>query len=250
MIKYSIAAILFFALSVGVSAQSNSGGKDKKSVKETLEQLPEMLIAQPDAGPDSNANRLRNDNLSILIDPAWYDKGLQTLLEFKLTKTDYEPLYTTFPIPEKKIVQSLTINMGTPKKSANDKKNDVLNVVKKHIIAFYKESGVALSADELSNKVSAAVVGTDKLKTDEGKDAELVFINDIESKQSSFIILMTVPAANGTSTHFIQFSYTRFNYDTNLPEDIADWRTFVYPTEQQQYIDFTKNILKTLRIRQ
>lgn len=250
MIKYSIAALIAVTLTLTVSAQSSGGGKDKKSVKETLEQLPEMLIAQPDAGPDSNANRLRNDNLSILIDPLWYDKGLQTLLEFKLTKTDYEPLSNTFPVPEKKIVQSLIINMGTPKKSAADKKTDVLNVVKKHLTAFYKESGVALSAEELANKLSAAEVGTDKLKTDEGKDAELVFINDIETKQSNFIILMTVPAANGTSTHFIQFSYTRFNYDTTLPEDISEWRTFVYPAEQQSYVDFTKNILKTLRIRQ
>ena len=95
--------------------------KEKKTAKEVLNELPDMLIAQPDAGPDTNANKLINDNMYIVVNPLWRDKGLHTLLEFKLQKTDFEPLLSTFPLPEKKIAQGLVIVMGTVKKPAAEK---------------------------------------------------------------------------------------------------------------------------------
>ena len=110
---------------------------DKKSAKQVLEQLPEMLIAQPDGGPDSNANKLINDNLSIVIPPVWREQGLHTLAEFKLTKTDKEPLSATFP--PQKLTQGLTITMSTLKKTADEKKQSVLTQVKNHLLAYNKD---------------------------------------------------------------------------------------------------------------
>jgi len=245
-----ILTVTTLLLATFVTSTFAQSGKEKKSVKDIVEQLPEMLIGQGTTAPDSNANRLRNDNLSILLPELWYEKGLQTIIEFKLTKTDYEPLSNTFPVPDKKIAQAVTINMGTTKKTSADKRAEVVAGIKKHMLAYYKEAGVSVSADELNNQLKSAEIGTDKLQTEEGTAAELYFYNDIESKQSSLIVLMIVPAANGTSNHFIQVAYTRYNYDTTLPEDINEWKTFVYESEQQAYIDFTKGILKTLRIRQ
>ena len=56
--------ILFFALIFSVSflaAQKKEDVKQKKTAKEVLQDLPDMLIAQPDAGPDSNASSVRTD---------------------------------------------------------------------------------------------------------------------------------------------------------------------------------------------
>ena len=102
--------------------------KEKKTAKEVINEIPDMLIAQPDAGPDSNANKLINDNLSIEIPPLWREKGLHTLAEFKLTKTEKEPLDATFPSAKR--TQDLVITMSTLKKSAEEKKQAVLTAVK------------------------------------------------------------------------------------------------------------------------
>lgn len=230
-------------------AQDDKAG-GKKSVKETLQDLPEMLIAQPQQGPDTNANKLINDNLSIVINPIWREKGLHTLTEFKLNKIHEEPLATTFPLPDKKRMQTLVITMGTPKKSPADKKLDVENVIRKHIAAYYKAAGLSTASATVNEQVKKAIISEEKFTTKQGKAGELTVYHDVETGQSNYIVLFTtVSDKNPASTHFIQFTYTRFTYETEYPEDIAEWRPFLYPDEEKLYLDFTKNILSTFYIK-
>lgn len=223
--------------------------KEKKTVKEVMSEIPDMLIAQPDAGPDSNANKLINDNLSLVINPLWKEKGLQTIIDFKVLKTDLDPLKTTFPLSNKKLSQGLVINIGTMKKTAAEKKQAVLNVVKSHISAYYKEAQMSISPQELSNKANAMIVSSEPFTTGEGKPGDIYYINDIQTTQSNFIILLLVPGAVSNTVHFVQFTYMHYTYETTYPEDLMEWKMFVYPEDQQTYIDFTKSILKTFKIR-
>lgn len=234
--------------SLSSQAQKNEPAKDKKTVKEVINELPDMLIAQPETAADSNANKLINDNVSFTIPLLWKEKGLQTIIEFKLLKTDVEPLLATMPVPDKKLAQGLTINSGTIKKTAAEKKQLVIQQVKTHLQAYYKEAGISLSANELSEKVAAQVSQPESFKTDEGKTGELYYLNDIAAQQSNFIVLLLIPSADGTKTHFAQISYLRYNYETTLPEDAMELKTFVYPQEEEQYVDFTKKMLRTLRV--
>lgn len=43
--------------------------KPKKTVKETFSEIPDMLIAQPGAVADTNANKLMNDKMYIVVPP-------------------------------------------------------------------------------------------------------------------------------------------------------------------------------------
>ncbi|MFN8287167.1 MAG: hypothetical protein U0V74_10460 [Chitinophagales bacterium] len=223
--------------------------KDKKSAKEVLQELPETLIAQPDAGPDTNANKLISDNMWMEVNPLWKTKGLLTFTDFKLQKTDEEPLAETMPIPEKKVVQSVLINLSTVKKSPADKKQAVLNNVKSHLTAYYKEAGIAISAQELTDKLNAAIVSTEDFTTNDGRQGQLYLINDIQSQQSNFIALLILPEEGTPGVcHVAMVQYVRYTYETTMPEDPNELRTFVYSDEQETYVNFTKKMLKTVHI--
>jgi hypothetical protein len=247
MLKSAFTSILLSVVLVSMG-QEKERVKEKKSVKEVINKLPDMLIAQPDAGVDTNANKLINDNMYIVINPLWRDKGLQTIIEFKVLKTDKEPLKGTFPLPDKELVNGLVIGMGTAKKTATEKKQTVLIQIKNHLAAYYKESETAITAQELAAKTDAMTVSSETFTTNQGKTGELYFMNDIQTTQSNFIALLLIPGPNAASTHFVQFSYIHYTYETTLPEDALELKMFVYPDEQQVFIDFTKNILQTLKI--
>lgn len=229
-------------------AQKSEPVKEKKTVKEVINELPDMLLAQPETPADTNANRLINDNVSIVISPLWKEKGLQTIIDYKLLKTDAEPILATMPLPHKKLAQGIVIKSGTIKKTPADKKQAVFTQVKNHISTYNKEAGLSMSTSDLNEKANSMITGPEAFKSDEGRAGEIYYLNDIDSKQSNFIILLLVPSSDGTKTHFVQITYLRYNYETTLPEDIMELKTFVYPEDQQDYIDFTKKILKTLRI--
>lgn len=247
MKKIILISAITFIWQIGISQKSESG-KEKKTVKEVINELPEMLLAQPETAADTNANRLTNDNVSIVIPLLWKEKGLQTIIDYKLLKTDAEPLLATMPLPHKKLAQGIIINSGTVKKTAADKKQSVVTQVKNHISTYYKVAGISMTAAELNEKANSMVTGPEAFRSDEGKTGEIYYLNDIDSKQSNFVILLLVPSTDGTKTHFVQITYLRYNYETALPEDLMELRTFVYPEDQQDYADFTKKILKTLRI--
>jgi hypothetical protein len=246
--RYAFTSLLFLT-AFALSAQDNDNQKEKKSVKEVIKELPDMLIAQPDAGVDTNANKLINDNLSIVIPPLWREKGVHSIIEFKVLKTDKEPLVKTFPLPDKKLAQGLVIGLGTMKKPANEKKQAVLNQVKSHIAAYFKETQVAITPAELNEKANAMIISSEPLTTSQGLQGEVIFLNDIQINQSNFIGLLLVPGANPSSTHYVQFNYIHYTYETNYPEDMMELKMFVYPDEQQAFIDFTKGIFKTLVVR-
>jgi hypothetical protein len=247
MKQLSFTSLLLLAVHFSF-AQNKDKAKDKKSVKEVINEIPDMLIAQRDAGPDSNANKLIDDNLSIVINPMWREKGTQSIIEFKVAKTDKDPLVNTFPLPQKKIAQALTINMGPAKKGAAEKKQAVIAQVKGHIAAYYKEAQLAINAQELTDKANAMIISTEPFTTSQGREGELTFINDIQTNQSGLIALLLVPGTTPASTYFVQFNYIRYTYETALPEDPMELKMFVYPDEQQAYMDFTKGIFKTFRI--
>lgn len=247
MKKIILISAITFIYQIGIS-QKSEPAKEKKSVKEVINELPDMLLAQPETAADTNANRLINDNVSIVIPLLWKEKGLQTIIDYKLLKTDAEPLLATMPLPHKKLAQGIIINSGTIKKTAVDKKQSVVTQVKNHISAYNKEAGISMNAAELNEKVNSMITGPEAFKSDEGRTGEVYYLNDIDSKQSNFVILLLVPSTDSTKTHFVQITYLRYNYETTLPEDLMELRTFVYPEDQQDYVDFTKKILKTLRI--
>jgi hypothetical protein len=83
-----------------------------------------------------------------------------------------------------------------------------------------------------------------------GKKATLHYFQDFEAKQTSFIVLMLLPDAEKGLTYSTQFNYIKYNYETELPEDLMDLKVFVYPDEQQLFIDFTKERLKTFNLLQ
>jgi hypothetical protein len=230
------------------SAQNKEKQKDKKSVKEVINKIPDMLIAQPNAGIDTNANKLINDNMYIIINPLWREKGTQTIIEFKVSKTDVEPLKSTFPLPDKKLAQGLIINMGTIKKAALERKQGVLNQIKNHLAAYYKEAQVAITPQELAEKANAMIIASESLTTNQGRQGEVTFINDIQTNQSNLLALLLIPGTSPATTHFVQITYVHYTYETTYPEDPLELKMFVYPDEQQAYIDFTKEILKSLKI--
>ena len=249
MKKQFIMVLLTLIASHLLYAQQEKDKKEKKTAKEVLQELPERLIAQPDAGPGTNANKLISDNMWMVVNPLWKTKGLLTFTDFKLQKTDEEPLAETMPIPDKKIVQSILINLGTVKKSPADKKQVVLNNVKTHLTAYYKEAGVAISGQELTDKVNAAVIATEDFTTNDGKTGQLCLINDIQTQQSNFIVLLLLPEEGTPGVcHVAMVQYVRYTYETTIPEDPNELRTFVYPDEQDIYVDFTKKMLKTVHI--
>jgi hypothetical protein len=248
MIKFALTVLMLTAILFS-NAQNKEKAKEKKSVKDVVNAIPDMLIAQPDAGVDTNANKLVNDNMSIVIPPVWREKGTQSIIEFKVLKTDKDPLVKTFPLPDKKLAQGLSIGMGTMKKPATEKKQAMLNQLKAHITAYYKETQTPIGPEELGQKADAMMISTEPFTTNQGKTGELMFLNDIQTNQSNLVALLLIPGAAPGTTNYLQFNYLHFTYETTYPEDIMELKMFVYPDEQQAFMDFTKGIFKTLVIR-
>ncbi|MBP6730450.1 MAG: hypothetical protein KA149_00235 [Chitinophagales bacterium] len=246
--KFLIATALL-AVSVSANAQTDKKQTKGEKVMETIKNLPDDLIAAPDAAVDTNANKLVNDNLSFVVPPLWKDKGTYTILEFKLQKCDVDPLVETFPLPERKPVQMLTMTMNTVKKTPADKKAAVLADVQKHLIAYFKEQGKVVTKDELTALTNSMVISSEPFTTTQGKTGELFFIHDIQALQNGLTALLLIPGAAGNSVTFVQLTYSHYVYETNLPEDPLELRTFTYADDQQVYVDFTKNMLKTLVIK-
>lgn len=246
--KHFILLTLTTVLTLPVCAQKDDTKKEKKTAKEVINELPEMLIAQPDAMADTNANKLINGDVAFVIPLLWKEKGLQTIIDYKLQKTDAEPLLATMPLPDKKLAQGVVITSGTIKKTTSEKKQLVLTQIKNHLSAFYKEAQVSITATELTEKVNAMQISSEPFTTDAGLNGNLCLLHDIDTKQSSLCILFLAPAADPAKTHFVQINYLRYNYETTYPEDPLEWKMFVYEDEQKAYVDFTKSMLKTLRI--
>ena len=250
---------LIAALVVLGSLANAQTGKDKdkdntkptkmEKIKETIQNLPEDLIKQPDAVADTNANKLVSDNLSMEINPIWKEKGTLSIIDYRLLKCDVDPLKATFPLPDKKLVQGLTINMNTTKKSAADKKAMVLADVQKHLAAFYKEAGKSVTKEELATQTNAMVVGSEPFTTNQGRSGDLYFIHDIQTQQAGFTVLLLLPGTAPAGLTFVYVNYFHYVYETTYPEDVLEWRTFIYPEDQLTYIDFTKKMLKTLVIK-
>jgi hypothetical protein len=243
-----LTAVLLTATFYGHAQTDKKQTKTQKAI-ETIKALPEDLLAQPDAAIDTDANKLVNDNLSFVVPPLWKEKGVLSIIEFKLQKCDVDPLVETFPLPERKPVQMLTMTMNTVKKTAADKKAAVLADVQKHLTAYFKEQGKAITKDELTAQTNAMVISTEAFTTSQGKTGELVFIHDVQPLQNGLIALLLIPGATPGSVTFVQLTYSHYVYETSLPEDPLELRTFTYAEDQQVYVDFTKNMFKTFVIK-
>jgi hypothetical protein len=241
-------ATTIFATLIFITAFAQE--KTKKTVKETLSEIPDMLIAQPDAAVDTNANKLMNDKMYIIIPPVWREVGTLSIIDFKLPKTDQDPVKATLPLPEKSIVKSMSINIGSWKKTAEEKRQQVLATQKSHLLALLKQNGRSMSVTELTEQLNNMQLPSEELTLNSGKKATLHYFQDFEAKQTSFIVLMLLPDAEKGLTYFTQFNYIKYNYETELPEDLMDLKVFVYPDEQQLFIDFTKERLKTFNLLQ
>lgn len=237
---------LLLLLSLSLFAQKEI---EKKTVKETLEQLPDMLIAQPDQGPDSNANKIVSDRLSITINPLWKKEGTLYFTDFKLTKTDKEPLSATLPLPDKKLVHQVVITLTTLKKTATEKRDLLLADVKKHLAAYYKESGIAINSADLAARSAEMITENEAFTTAQGKEGVMYMLDDIQTTQSDFAIAFATPDTEKGGIHFAQIRFVKFNYETTYPEDAMELKTFVYPDEQQLFVAFAKQMLKTLVVK-
>lgn len=237
---------LFLLASFSLFAQKE---KEKKTVKETIEQLPDMLIAQPEQAPDSNANKIVSDRLSIAVNPLWKKEGTLYFTDFKLAKTDKEPLSATLPLPDKKIVHQVVITLTTIKKTAAEKRDLMLADVKKHLAAYYKESGVAINSSDLAARAAEMITENESFTTTQGKEGVIFLLNDIQTAQSDFAVVFATPDTEKGGIYFAQIRYVKFNYETTFPEDALELKTFVYPDEQQLFIDFAKQMLKTLVVK-
>lgn len=222
--------------------------KTKKTVKETLSELPDMLIAQPDAALDTNANKLMNDKMYIIIPPVWREVGTLSIIDFKLPKTDQDPIKATLPLPEKSIVKNISINIGNWKKTAEEKRQQILAQQKSHLLALLKQNSRSLSAEELTEQLNNMQLPSEELTLHSGKKATLHYFQDFEAKQTSFVVLMLLADAEKGLTYFTQFNYIKYNYETELPEDLMDLKVFTYPDEQQLFINFTKERLATFHV--
>lgn len=223
--------------------------EDKKTVGEKVEEFTEALLAQPDKGIDSDANKLVSGNVAMEIHTLWKEKGTLFFNDYKLDKTHNPPLDETMPLAEKKIIQAVTIALNTNKKTAAEKKDGLLKEIKTHLTGYYKEAGVAVSGADITAKVNAAVSSPESFTTAQGRTGELYFANDIQTTQSDFVaLLILAPDAKGNLT-YAQIRYTRFTYETTLPEDANELKTFLYADEEKVYADFTKKMLKTVTVR-
>jgi hypothetical protein len=223
--------------------------KTKKKAKfgETMQQLPDMLIAPGDKAVDSSMYFLKNDNLTISVNPMWQDKGTQISNDLRLNKINEDPLDATFPLQSKRLCNGLTITMETVKKPMDYKKQQIIASIKAHLLALYKAAGRAISSDQVTQQVNDAVKGPFKFTTKEGKEGDLYQIDDFQPQQSGYLVIWMMPGAKPGTTVFVQFNYYKFEYD-EVPDDISDLKVFQYPDDLLTYMDFTKKMLKTLKI--
>ena len=246
-------AFLLFSLlltgSLAIQAQDTTKTqKTKKNLGEKIEAIPDMLISTPTNPTDSALSILKNENLSLIINPVWNEKGTQTNNDLKVIKLNEDPLKETFPLPEKEITNNLIITMTTIKKSADDKKNAVFNQAKTHLAAYYKEAGKAVSADELTTNAKYFTRGPEDFTTAEGKQGQLYYVNDIAPQQTTFTVLFLAPGAKPGTTVFVQFNYVKFTYESVVPDDYTELKLFVYPEDQKTFENFTKKYIRTLKI--
>jgi hypothetical protein len=144
----------------------------------------------------------------------------------------------------------MSINIGSWKKTAEEKRQQVLATQKSHLLALLKQNGRSMSVTELTEQLNNMQLPSEELTLNSGKKATLHYFQDFEAKQTSFIVLMLLPDAEKGLTYSTQFNYIKYNYETELPEDLMDLKVFVYPDEQQLFIDFTKERLKTFNLLQ
>lgn len=229
-------------------SQTDSTGKKKKAkFGETMQQLPDMLVAKADKGPDSSMYFLKNDNLSMQVNPMWQDKGTQIANDLRIQKINEDPLDETFPLSSKKLCNGLNITMQTIKKPVDDKKQQLVAQVKAHLLALCKAANKNMSADQVNEHVKDAIKGPEKFTTKDGKEGDLYLVDDFQPQQSGFLIAWLCPGAKPGTTVFIQFNYYKFEYD-EVPDDLSDLKVFQYADDLTTYLDFTKGILKTLKI--
>ena len=241
-------AILSFSAIQAQHAQDSTKTK-KKGFVETVKDIPDMLIAQPDQGPDSMANKLRNDNLYINVNPIWKDKGTNIGNDLKLQKVNEEPLAETFPLADKKLVNGFVLTLLTQKKTADEKKQAAIAQVKTHLMALYKEAGKSHTAAEVTAQVNSMISGPETFTTTEGKQGELYIIQDIQVEQSNLILLFITPGTRPGTTCTVQYTYYHYNYETDYPNDVMEMRLFQFEEDKTAYIDFTKGMLKTLQVK-
>ncbi|MCS6935015.1 MAG: hypothetical protein NZM35_07680 [Chitinophagales bacterium] len=220
----------------------------KKTLKEKLEELPEALIAQPETGPDTNANKIISDRLSITVNPVWKKEGTLYFTDFKLPKADKEPVVSTLPLPEQKPVNQVIITLTSMKKSPAERKEQLIADLKKRLSAYYKQAGFAISTSELAAKVAEMVSAEENFTTLQGVTGSLFVYHDIQPVQSEYAVTLMLPDSNKSGIHFTQIRFVRFNYETQLPEDPMELRTFPYPDVQNAYLEFAKQMLKTIYI--
>jgi hypothetical protein len=246
-IAFLVFGILISATTV-VNAQKDTTKAPKKSLSEKIEALPDVLIPFGTNPTDSAMSILKNENLTLIVNPTWNEKGTQTNNDLKVLKCTEDPVVGTFPLPEKTLLNNLIITMTTKKMSPEDKKNAILGAAKTHLAAYYKEAGKAITADELATNAKSFTSDPETFKTTEGKEGQLYFLNDIAPQQTSYIGLFVTPGAKPGTTVFVQFTFTRFTYESIVPDDYTELKFFVYPDDQKLYEAFIKKYLKTLKI--
>ena len=247
MKNHVLILMILLAVVSDISAQDSTGAKKKASFTETIKQVPDMLIEGKDNSKDSSMYFLKNDNLTLRVTPKWQEVGTQTGNDLKLDKINDDPLDETFPLADKKLANGLVITMTTVKKPVDEKKKAIMAQVKTDLGKLLKDAGRSLGNDEMDQTVNSMMAGLEPFKTDEGKEGQLYLINDYAAKQSNFLVVLLIPGAKPNTTVFIQFDYFHYLYD-NVPDDLSELRVFPYPDDQATYVDFTKKILKTLKI--
>lgn len=247
MNKQFLIALLSLVIISLANAQDTTATKKKAKFGETIQQIPDMLIEGKDNSKDSSMYFLKNDNLSVRVNPLWQQNGTQTGNDLKLDKINDDPLDATFPLPDKKLANGLVLTMTTVKKSPDDKRKAIIAQLKTDLIKMLKDAGKSMTGEEIDQAVAAMAVGTEPFKTDEGKEGQLYIFNGYASKQSNFFIDLLIPGAKPNTTVFIQFDYLHYQYD-EVPDDLSDLRVFPYPDDMNTYLDFSKKILKTLKI--
>ena len=249
-LRFILAGFLVFNVLSSYSQNKKEPPKDKKNLLDKVSELPDILISQKEV-TDTNAHRFVQDVLSVEVPPLWKEKGTMLLNDLKLNKTDKEPLNATLPLPEKKIINSVTLTLNTIKKTPTERKAMAVEQVKAHLAACDKAWGTSRSGSEVDELLNTMVTGPESFTTRQGRSGDLYLIHDIQPQQSSLILLLLVQGPQPNIVHFAQIQFQRFIYiyETTPPDEVMEWRAFVYPDEQETYVDFGKKILQTLVIR-
>jgi hypothetical protein len=240
---------VFVAFGQDKGATGATGPTGKTSVIDKVTKFSNDIVDQGQKGADTTGDKFIQDNLTLTIPTVWKDKAFILMSDLKINKADEDPFVKTLPLPQKKLVKGMVLTLNTIHKSPQDKKQQVLTQIKTHLADYYKQAGKPASSKELDDQVNSFVTGPEKLTTNQGKDGELYLFHDIQAQQSNYIILFMIPGAKPGTVQFVQFQFYKYIYETTFPDDIMEWRTFVYPDDQKAYVDFAKKIIKSLVIR-